>query len=137
MIRNRLCSKASCDLAKSCLCRVDHETTARDVIKLLLSEPDHPGTRRSSQPSLRCDSIGLCHSPATESFVIRSLRGDSLLHQMGIDMAAQKDTKEQRNATVELNKPTTVQLSIVLLKLREQVSVLYKMILIDIIGLHF
>ena len=125
MIRNRLCSKASCDLAKSCLCRIDIETTARDVIKLLLSEPDHTGIRRSSQLPIRCD-IGLCHSPASESFVIRSLRGDSLLHQMGIDMAAQKGTKQQHNSTVELNKPTTVQLSIVLLKLREQVSVLYK-----------
>ena len=48
-------------------------------------------------------------------------------------MAAQKDTKQQRNSTVELNKPTTVQLSIVLLKLREQVSVLYKIIQI---GMH-
>ena len=136
MIRNRLCSKASCDLAKSCLCRVDRETTARDIIKLLLEEPNHAGVRRTTKLPLGYD-IGLCHSPASESFTIRSLRGDSLLHQMGIDKAAQEDTEQQHNSMVDVNKPTAVQLSVVLLKLREQVSVLSKIVLIDIKFLMF
>ena len=129
MIRSKLCSKTSCDLVKSCLCRVDREAVARDVIKSLLTEPDHSGMKRTCrmpQLPLHCH-IGLCQSLASESFIICGCQGNSLLHQMGIDTTQQRqqeNTEQQCNSTINKKKPTTVQLSIVLLKLREQVSVL-------------
>lgn len=107
---------------------MDRETAARDVIKLLLNEPDRTGIRRTSELPLTYH-IGLYQSPASESFIIHSCQGKSLLHQMGIDMAAHDGAEQQRNSVINVNKPTTVQLSIVLLKLREQVSVLYNIVL--------
>lgn len=126
MIRSKLCSKTSCDLVKSCLCRVDHEAAARDVIKLLLTEPDHSDVRRTrkmtSQLSLQC-RIGLYQSPASESFIIYGCQGNSVMYQLGIDMTQQQRSQENIcKSTINTNKPTIVQLSIVLLKLREQVS---------------
>ena len=123
MIRSKLCSKTSCDLMKGCLCRVDREAAARDVIKLLLTEPDIRRTRKMSQVPLQCH-IGLCQSLASESFIIYGCQGNSLLHQMGIDMTQrQRQSQEQCKSTINANKPTAIQLSMVLLKLREQVSV--------------
>ena len=139
MIRSKLCSKTSCDLVKSCLCRVDHEAAARDVIKLLLTEPEHSDVRRTrkmtSQLPLQCH-IGLYQSPASESFIIYGCQGNSLLYRLGIDMTQQQRQQQRSQENIEqcksinTNKPTTVQLSIVLLKLREQVSVLSEIFVI-------
>lgn len=119
MIRSKLCNKTSCDLVKSCLCRVDREAfnVTRDAIKLAPKELDHIGTR-IQLPLLY--HIGLYQSPASESFIIHRYQGNSLLHQMGIDMA--QESSQQHNSVLKANKPTAVQLSIVLLKLREQVK---------------
>ena len=128
MIRSKLCSKTSCDLVKSCLCRVDHEAAARDVIKLLLTESEHFDATRTrkmtSQFPLQC-RIGMYQSPASESFIIYGCQGNNLLYQLGIDMTQQQQRRllEQSKATINTNKPTIAQLTIVLLKLREQVSV--------------
>ena len=126
MIRSKLCSKTSCDLVRSCLCRVDGEAAARDVVKLLLTEPDRSGVRRTcrmSQLPLK-HHIGLYQSPASESFIIFSCQGNSLLHQMGIDMTQELQSKQQQHKST-LNSPTAVQLSVVLLRLREQVSLFF------------
>ena len=126
MIRSELCNKTSCDLVRSCLCRTDRETAARDVIKLLLSESDcRPRIKRTikiSQLPLRY-GIGLYQSPASESFIIHGCQGNHLLHQMGVDMMAQHNYNNQQQHVTKVNKPTAVQLAIVLLKLREQVSI--------------
>ena len=128
MIRSKLCTKTSFDLVRSCLCKRDGEAAARDVVKLLLTEPDPTGVRRTCrmsqlplQPSLQ-HHIGLCHSPASESFIIFGCQGNSLLHQMGINMTPRPQNKQQQQHKSTLNNPTAVQLSIVLLRLREQVS---------------
>lgn len=125
MIRSKLYSRTSCDLVKSCLCRIDSEASARDVIKILLCEPDPSGMRRSSQLPLKY-RIDLYQSPASENFIIRGHQGNNLLYQMGIDKAAQESTEQQEdNSAVNVNKPTAVQLSIVLLKLREQLPLFF------------
>lgn len=129
MIRSGLCNKTSCDIVKSCLCRVDRETAARDVIKLLLTEPNDAGIRRIDNKrklGLPYD-INLYQSPATESFLIYHCQGNELLHQIGIDIVRQSCNQQRRNYVINANRPTAVQLSVVLLRLREQVSMFCEM----------
>jgi len=110
---------------KSCLCRVDREAAARDVIKLLLTDRDPSDIRRTDRTKRLMLTnhmhITLHQSLASESCIIYGCQGNSLLYQMGVDMM-QHDNKQ--SFVVDKDKPTVVQLSIVLLRLREQVSVL-------------